>query len=115
MTDNFTVNKGVHETSVYKGGEVKNESITLKIESLTMTYNKVSRMKGNICDVNDVEIGTFTYQTKEYKSDMHAMNERDTFNINMYNKDNFTATGEANNLVLASIAKIETEYQTINQ
>lgn len=112
-TKEITVNMGRHDSSTYKGVETRNANLILKGSVLVITGGKVSYFNGDILNPNEEQIGSFTYRTKEYNPEGHP-NMSDYLSCTLNRGESFALSAEANELILASINKIESETQTQN-
>lgn len=109
-TKDLTVAIGTHDSSTYTGTEVKGINLTLKGSLLVMTGNKVSYFRGDLYKSNE-QIGTFEYRTADYRMNGHPGN--DAVCAPYITKDDyFRYSPEASELLLASIAKIQNDFQT---
>lgn len=110
-TKELTVKLGQHDSTSYKNVEVEGNNLSLKGSSLVITNDKVSYFNGKVCNSKLEEIGNFQYRTKEYNPADHPGME-DNLSFNMNKGEYFSLSAEALELILASIVKFESDYQT---
>lgn len=109
-TKDITINMGRHDSSTYKGVETRNANLILKGSILVVTGDKVAYFNGDILNAKEEQIGNFTYRTKDYSPEGHP-NMSDYLSCNINKGESFSLSAEANELILASISKIESQTQ----